>query len=67
SLLPACGEKGHAALPCPAFDGGRGLAFAACPLRPACGEKVAGRPDEGRHAGLFSHRTKCENAATTSS
>ncbi len=44
-LLPASGEKGHARW----FAGGHGgEGGAARFLRPACGEKVAGRPDEGQ-------------------
>ena len=42
-LLPASGEKEPVAMPCRIVEENG----AAMSLRPACGEKVAGRPDEG--------------------
>jgi len=36
---------------------------AAMPLRPACGEKVAGRPDEGR--GFYTRETGASSASST--
>jgi hypothetical protein len=47
-LLPASGEKGYAA-PARSLERAVNAEFSwrRLSLRPACGEKVAGRPDEG--------------------